>query len=122
MTLRLANAAVWCLGVNLLIVGSGAHAEQFVSTRATWVKQDSHWLEYGADPGKVRFRFSEAGRSDDMVLLWDETRQLLLRLPLIGGPSAWTTLNRMEWLPMDIVRHDQDVAPKPRTPRPETPL
>lgn len=122
MTPRLFNAAVWCLGVFPLFGGSGAHAEQFVSNRATWVRQGTHWLEYGADPDKVRFRFTEVGRSDDTVLLWDGSRQLLLRLPLTGGQSAWTTLDRMEWSPLDLVRHDDDPPPTPRVVRPGTQL
>ena len=121
-TLRFPQAVVGCLSMILLFRISAAHAEQFVSTQAKWVKHGGQWLEYGADPNKVEHRFAEVGRSADMVVLWDGSRQMLPRFPPIGGPSAWTRLDRTDWVTFSIVRHDDNPPPGPRKPRPETEL
>ena len=89
----------WMAAVLLLAVPSGLRAEQFTyaaPSHGKLVKEGRAWVEYKADGDKLA-SFSELARTDQVVLLFDPARLMILRLPLAEGEALWTDASAESW-------------------------
>lgn len=73
-------------------------------TGARYVKTDSGWAEFAhpGDPAPFA-RFVESYRNTEYVVLYDQSRDMYVRLPLKGGMANWSHTNPIVWTDMYYV-------------------
>ena len=57
---------------------------------------ESEWVESKTD-GTAEFRFAETTRDKDWIRLFDSSRGMALRLPVVGGWCSWSTDDGKKW-------------------------
>ncbi|MEA2689190.1 MAG: hypothetical protein QOD51_1797, partial [Candidatus Eremiobacteraeota bacterium] len=73
----------------------------FTYTGGEYRKNGSSWVETQTN-GTVN-RFQEIYRDAKVVVLFDSSRALLVRLPVAGGIATWTTFDRSDWVNLYVV-------------------
>lgn len=69
----------------------------FVHSKGRFLLEGDVWIEYHDDVDYI-FTFTEAGRNDDWLYLFDSSRNMLLSIPLKGGVMYWKTTG--DWNPI----------------------
>jgi len=80
-------------------------ADVYIHPSGSFERQGEVWVEYPPYAKDRNFRFKEARRDDQYILIYDETRHkendpvrvLYLRIPIAGGMLQWSYPNPFEW-------------------------
>jgi len=74
--------------------------EKYVYRGGSFTRQvvngKSEWVESKAD-GSAEFRFTETGRDQEWIRLFDPRRGMAIRLPVGSGTCSWSTDNGKTW-------------------------
>ncbi|WP_394760859.1 hypothetical protein [Phenylobacterium sp.] len=73
-----------------------AHPTIYAYDNGRFCKDGKYWREYNKD-GEQIFLFEEAGVSDGFQEIFDSRRDILVRFPINGGMSEYSTISDRRW-------------------------
>jgi hypothetical protein len=82
------------------VAGANQFPERFIWRQGEFALESGKWIE--RDNGHVAFNFVERQRTTSELILFDESRFMLLKIPLAGGRAQWRQ-KKAEWTPWEVV-------------------
>ncbi len=89
-----------------VLASSPCFAERFLWEDGWIERRGDQWIEMPENRSGEHNRFIELSRSRDVLLIFDRSRNFLMRFPFYDGTAGWTTPDRDKWVDFKFTRYE----------------
>jgi hypothetical protein len=94
------------------LLSSPCFAERFLWEDGWIERRGDQWIEMPENRSGEHNRFIELSRSRDFLLIFDRSRNFLMRFPFDGGTAAWITPDRDRWVDFKYAEYERMDRPE----------